>query len=171
MLTQLGVKAARFGSELFRGRIPPRKTFDVTFAAGRSRITFNAPLAKAPFGTQLRYPHAHAAAVAVVSNVSSIPDSFSTLMTMFPWLVFVIELPTFAVLAWLFARKQSVRYAWPVLAGALCMALAATAWGYQAADHSQGSMWPQVLAALAGYGAFLAALFLGWLLPRLSAFR
>lgn len=95
----------------------------------------------------------------------------NTLMTALPWLAFFVELPTFAVLAWLFARKRPARYALPVLGGALLMALAATAWGYQAADRSHGPMWPQVLAALTGYGAFLAALFLGWLLPRLGASR
>jgi hypothetical protein len=88
-----------------------------------------------------------------------------------PWLAFLIELPTFAVLGWLFVRGRPVRYAWPVLIGSLLLALAATAWGYQAAERTHGPMWPQVLAALTGYGAFLAALFIGWLLPRLAVRR
>lgn len=82
-----------------------------------------------------------------------------------PWLAFIIELPTFVVIAWLFARGRPARYALPVVAGAIVLALAATGWGFQAADRNHGPMWPQVLAALAGYGAFLAALLVAWLLP------
>lgn len=92
-------------------------------------------------------------------------------MTGLPWLAFIIELPTFIVLAWLFARGRPARYAMPVLAGALLMALAVTVLSYEAADRSHGPMWPQVLAALNGYGAYLAALLLGWLLPRWNATR
>lgn len=82
-----------------------------------------------------------------------------------PWLAFLIELPTFAVLGWLFARGRAFRYAGPVVAGSLLVALAATVWSFGMADRSHGMMWPQLLAALAGYGAFLAALGLAWLLP------
>lgn len=82
-----------------------------------------------------------------------------------PWLAFIIELPTFVVIGWLFARGRPARYALPVVAGAIVLALAATGWGFQSADRSHGPMWPQVLAALAGYGAFLAAVLVAWLLP------
>lgn len=82
-----------------------------------------------------------------------------------PWLSFLIQVPTFAVLAWLFARGRPRRVWLPVCAGALLLSLAATLAGFAAADTGHGPMWPQVLAALAGYGAFLAALGLAWLLP------
>lgn len=81
-----------------------------------------------------------------------------------PWLTVLIQLPTFAVLAWLFARGRPARSCLPVLAGSLLMAIAATAWAYQVADRSHGPIWPQVLAALTGYGVFLLALGLAWLL-------
>lgn len=83
-----------------------------------------------------------------------------------PWLTFLIELPTFLVLGWLFARGRPISYALPVLAGSLLMALAATGLAFQYADTSHGPIWPQVLAALAGYGVFLLALLIAWWLPR-----
>ncbi len=83
-----------------------------------------------------------------------------------PWLTVLIELPVFAVLAWLFARGRPFAYAGPALAGSLLIALAATGWAFQVADRAHGPIWPQVLAALAGYGVFLLALFLAWWLPR-----
>lgn len=82
-----------------------------------------------------------------------------------PWLSFVIQVPAFAVLLWLFARGRPRRVWLPAGAGALLLSLAATLAGFAAADTGHGPMWPQVLAALAGYGAFLAALGLAWWLP------
>lgn len=86
-----------------------------------------------------------------------------------PWMAFVIELPTFAVIGWLFARGRPARYTAPLLAGSLLLALVVTIWAFGLADRSHGPMWPQVLAALAGYGVFLLAMTLGWLLPFLAA--
>lgn len=88
-----------------------------------------------------------------------------------PWLAFLIELPTFAVIGWLFARGHSPRHTLPSLAGSLLLALAATLWAFDIADRSHGLMWPQVLAALAGYGVFLGMLLVAWLLPRVAARR
>ncbi|MDZ3824223.1 MAG: hypothetical protein U0S76_11510 [Pseudoxanthomonas sp.] len=82
-----------------------------------------------------------------------------------PWLSFLIQVPTFAVLVWLFARRRPRRVWLPACAGALLLSLAATLAGHAAASASHGPMWPQVLAALAGYGTFLAALGLAWWLP------
>lgn len=82
-----------------------------------------------------------------------------------PWLSFLIQIPTFAVLIWLFARGRPRRVWLPASAGALLLSLAATLAGFAAAATSHGPMWPQVLAALAGYGAFLTALGLAWWLP------
>ncbi len=86
-----------------------------------------------------------------------------------PWLAFVIQIPVFAILGWLFLRRRPASWGWPVFLGALVLTLAATTWGFQAADRSHGLMWPQVLAAVLGYGVFLAALGFGWLLPWLLA--
>lgn len=88
-----------------------------------------------------------------------------------PWLTFMIEVPTFIVISWLFLRGRPPRYGWPVVMGSLVLAFVATTWGYRTADPSHGRMWPEVFAALAGYGAFLAALFIGWLVPWLGARR
>jgi hypothetical protein len=71
----------------------------------------------------------------------------------------------FAVLIWLLLRVRPACHAWPVAAGSLLLALAATIAGFDQADRSHGLMWPQVLAALAGYGVFLLALGLGGWLP------
>lgn len=86
-----------------------------------------------------------------------------------PWLAFLIELPTFAVIGWLFARGRAPRHVWPALAGSLLLAFAATLWAFGIADRSHGPMWPQVLAALAGYGVFLLAMLVAWLVPRVAA--
>lgn len=88
-----------------------------------------------------------------------------------PWLAFVIELPVFAVLAWLLRRNTPARQAWPVAAGAALLALAATLAAFAWADRSHGAMWPQVLAALAGYGVFLFAMGMGWAIPRAAGRR
>lgn len=82
-----------------------------------------------------------------------------------------IQLPTFAVLGWLFARGRPRRYWLPALAGSLLLALAATAWGHGLADPGHGALWPLVLATVTGYGAFLLALGLAWWLPRRAAGR
>ncbi len=86
-----------------------------------------------------------------------------------PWLAFLIELPTFAVIGWLFARGRAPRHVWPALAGSLLLAFAATLWAFGVADGSHGPMWPQVLAALAGYGVFLLSMFVAWLIPHVAA--
>ena len=89
-------------------------------------------------------------------------------MNGFPLLAILIELPTFAVLAWLFSRGRPGRYWLPVVLGALVLALATTLWSYDIADRQYGLLWPQILAALNGYLVFLLALLLGWGLPRLA---
>ncbi len=88
-----------------------------------------------------------------------------------PWLAFLIELPTFAVIGWLFARGRAPRHAWPALAGSLLLAFSATVWAFGVADRSHGPMWPQVLAALAGYGVFLLAMLTAWLVPHAAGRR
>jgi hypothetical protein len=86
-------------------------------------------------------------------------------------LAYGIQLPTFAVLGWLFARGRARRHWLPALAGALLLALAATAWGHGLADAGHGALWPLVLATVTGYGVFLLALGLAWWLPSLAAPR
>lgn len=86
-------------------------------------------------------------------------------------LAYGIQLPTFAVLGWLFARGRDWRHWLPALAGSLLLALVATAWGHGLADHGHGALWPLVLATVTGYGAFLLALGLAWWLPRLPTAR
>lgn len=86
---------------------------------------------------------------------------YACAMNTLPLLAFIIEFPTFAVLAWLYLHGRPKGPAWAVLLLALAAALAATLWGFNTADRSTGLMWPQVLAALAGYGAFLLVLLAG----------
>lgn len=86
-----------------------------------------------------------------------------------PWLAFIIQIPVFAIVGWLFLRGRPARWGWPVFLGALVMTYATTIWAFHAADRTWGLMWPQVLAALLGYGVFLAAVGIGWLLPWLAS--
>ncbi len=86
-----------------------------------------------------------------------------------PWLAFVIQIPVFAIIGWLFARGRPARWVWPVLLGTLVLTFATTIAVFHGADRSYGLMWPQVLAAVLGYGVFLAGVGLGWLLPWLVA--
>lgn len=86
---------------------------------------------------------------------------YPCVMNAFPWLAFFIELPTFVVIAWLYLRGRPAGKAVPVVLLALVATLVTTAWGFRVADPGFGMMWPQVLAALGGYGAFLVVLTAG----------
>lgn len=95
-------------------------------------------------------------------------DKLSNAVNEFPLLAFLIELPTFAVLAWLLARGRSVGYWLPSVLGAFLLAFATTLLSYGVADRQFGLLWPQILAALNGYVVFLAAMAIAWLLPRIA---
>ena len=94
------------------------------------------------------------------------------------WLSLLLFLPWFVLLGTLFClyqRQRGVRRRRRFDAAALVLALAlsilAMHWGYGLAGADAGAgvgrIWPQVVAVLYAYGAFLAVLMLAlWLRPR-----
>lgn len=92
------------------------------------------------------------------------------------WLSLLLFLPWFVLLGslyWLYPRQpRTSRRRWfdsGALALALVLSSAAMLWGYQLgrAQADAGQIWPQVLAVLYAYGAFLAVAVLAlWLRPR-----
>ena len=93
------------------------------------------------------------------------------------WLTLLLFLPWFVVLGglmWAFPRQPRTPRRRLVDAALLCLALVisvvAMQWGLASGLRhvGTGAIWPQVLAVLYAYGAFLAVLLLGlWLRPRL----
>lgn len=80
-------------------------------------------------------------------------------------LTLILFLPWFAILAtlyWLFPRQPRgaarVLYDLATLALSVAVFLWSVYWSIDNADTSHGRMWPQVLATALGYGVFLAAI-------------
>lgn len=95
------------------------------------------------------------------------------------WLSLLLFLPWFLLLGslfWLFPRQPRTArrrlFDGTTLLLALLLSALAMHWGYRMglAEHGAGPIWPQVLAVLYAYGAFLAVLVLALLL-RGKAFR
>lgn len=83
------------------------------------------------------------------------------------WLSLLLFLPWFALLGSLFClypRQRGVRrrrwFDAVALALALLLSVLAMHWGYRLgrADSTAGAIWPQVVAVLYAYGAFLAVM-------------
>ena len=80
-------------------------------------------------------------------------------------LTLILFLPWFAILAtlyWLFPRQPRgaarVLYDLATLALSVALFLWSVYWSIDNADTSHGRMWPQILATALGYGVFLAAI-------------
>ncbi len=91
-------------------------------------------------------------------------------------LALILFLPWYLVIVVVYWRLRRWPARWSgrvfdLLAIALSIAAAAIAgpWALAEADDSIGSMWPQILATVVGYGAFLAVITLAALLRRLLA--
>lgn len=83
-------------------------------------------------------------------------------------LALILFLPWYVLLGWLFWRATARGRATARKLKAACLlgiALGAAAisgpWAYGVADAAAGAIWRQVLACVAGYGAFLAVLAAG----------
>ena len=84
----------------------------------------------------------------------------------------VLFAPWFAILGWAFWRYPRshrrgagrLRFDLLVLALALVASVAAMRWSYFLPYGNVGPLWPQVIATLAAYHAFLVVLVAGWLL-------
>lgn len=92
------------------------------------------------------------------------------------WLSLLLFLPWFALLGslyWYYPRDRRGRRArlFDVVSLLLALLLSVLAmhWGFRSgsAQHDAGPIWPQVLAVLYAYGAFLAVMTLAVLLRRL----
>lgn len=87
-------------------------------------------------------------------------------------LAVILFLPWFVILGALFwfcprpARRRGARTAFDIAALALALAASvlATRWGLAlgAGHPSAGAIWPQVLASLVAYGAFVLVLLVAW---------
>jgi hypothetical protein len=88
------------------------------------------------------------------------------------FLALVLFAPWFAILGWFYwaypkshvvspARR---RFDVAVLAAALAGSIGAMLVAYRMTWEGTGSMWPQVIATLAAYHAFLLVIVAGWLL-------
>jgi len=90
------------------------------------------------------------------------------------YLALILFAPWFAIIGWLY-------WAWPkshavtparrrldVIALLLAVALSAVAmdWAYSLPLENAGTLWPQVIATLAGYHVFLAVLAIAWFIRR-----
>ena len=88
------------------------------------------------------------------------------------YLALLLFAPWFAILGsvyWVFPRSHVVsparrRFDVLMLLGALAASGAAMLFAYRLPWEDAGPMWPQVVATLAAYHAFLAVLALGWFL-------
>lgn len=88
------------------------------------------------------------------------------------YLALLLFAPWFAILGWAYwkfpKRQVSSGRTRRFDAGMLLLALALSAlamrWTFAMEFTNAGSLWPQVLATLAGYHAFLAVLALAWFL-------
>ena len=87
------------------------------------------------------------------------------------YLALLLFAPWFAILGWAywkFPRRQvAAGNTRGFDAGVLLLALVASAaamrWSFHMLFRNAGPMWPQVIATLAGYHAFLAVLVAAWL--------
>jgi hypothetical protein len=87
------------------------------------------------------------------------------------FLALILFAPWFALLGWVywsFPRSHAVtparrRFDVTVLGLALAATIAAMLGAYRMPWTHAGSLWPQVIATLAAYHAFLLVLFVGWL--------
>lgn len=88
-----------------------------------------------------------------------------------PNLALILFAPWFAILGWVywtFPRSQVVtgkrrQFDIGVLLVALAVSAVAMRWAYFLPFQGVGVMWPQVIATLAAYHAFLLVLVVGWL--------
>lgn len=91
-----------------------------------------------------------------------------------PLLALALFAPWFAIIGWAywtFPKSHSVapeRRRLDVIALVLAVLLSATAmnWAYSLPFENGGSLWPQVIATLAGYHVFLAVLAVAWFIRR-----
>ena len=87
------------------------------------------------------------------------------------YLALLLFSPWFAILGWAyckFPRRQVAagntrRFDAAVLLSAVALSALAMRWTYAMEFENAGTMWPQVLATLAGYHAFLLVLAVAWL--------
>jgi hypothetical protein len=93
-----------------------------------------------------------------------------------PNLALLLFAPWFGILGWAYwnyprrhvAAGGTRRFDAAVLLVSLLLSVLAMRWSYARSYHGGGSMWPQVLATISAYHAFLLVLAAGWLLrPRL----
>jgi len=90
-----------------------------------------------------------------------------------PWLAGLLFLPWFLILGvlfWCYPRRprnaaRRIYDALALLAAALVFATGVR-WAYADADAGYGAMWRQVYATSVGYGLFLAALLLAFVVRR-----
>ena len=96
------------------------------------------------------------------------------------YLALLLFSPWFAILGWAYwkyprrqvAAGNTRRFDAAVLLSAVVLSALAMRWTYAMEFQDAGTMWPQVLATLAGYHAFLLVLAVAWLLRgRLFASR
>lgn len=95
-----------------------------------------------------------------------------------PNLALILFAPWFAILGWVYWQhpkshlrsRARRRFDLIVLALALVLSAVAMRWSYFLPFKGVGVMWPQVIATLAAYHAFLLVLVLGWFL-RARLFR
>ena len=89
-----------------------------------------------------------------------------------PNLALILFAPWFAILGWAFWNypgshaigRGSRRFDLTALAIALVLSVIAMRWAYFLPFQGTGSLWPQVIATLAAYHVFLAALVVAWFL-------
>jgi hypothetical protein len=89
-----------------------------------------------------------------------------------PNLAIILFAPWFAILGWAFWQYPKshgrgpgrLRFDLIVLALALVASIVAMRWSYFLPFGDAGPLWPQVIATLAAYHAFLFVLVAGWFL-------
>lgn len=92
-------------------------------------------------------------------------------------LTLILFLPWFLILSalfWIFPRQPRGHarrlYDLVAIAAALALFVASLHWLQEIADPAHGRMWRHILATAAGYGVFLAAMLVAFLL-RMRLFR